>query len=241
MEEIKTVLEVENKIVVTSSYSLTPCCSGRDNAGINFKHRARNVPPLNNGVSVGEKRAIRASKDFTDCHPNRAERGRQKMKCEKCGEIYPSKYYFKDEGRTSKLICTKCSKSLTMEEIERFLPEPSRERRSEPEQMKPNQPKWAVWESDPFVIKWFLVIIFGSILAMLAFALKETLGETVIGTVIAVIGAVIGLFVFVCILLLVIAVFILQKKCSRCGKQVPFASRAGQNCPYCGANWLGEL
>ena len=50
MEEIKNVLEFENKIVVVSSYSLTPCCSGRDNDGINFKHRACNVPPLNNGV-----------------------------------------------------------------------------------------------------------------------------------------------------------------------------------------------
>jgi len=28
---------------------LTPCCSGRDNAGINFKNRAGYVPPLNNG------------------------------------------------------------------------------------------------------------------------------------------------------------------------------------------------
>jgi len=50
VEEIKSVLEFENKIVVVSSYSLTPCCSGRDNGGINFKHRAGNVPPLNNGV-----------------------------------------------------------------------------------------------------------------------------------------------------------------------------------------------
>jgi hypothetical protein len=37
VEEIKAVLEFENKIVVVSSYSLTPCCSGRDNAGIIFK------------------------------------------------------------------------------------------------------------------------------------------------------------------------------------------------------------
>jgi len=50
VEKIKTVLVFEHKIVVVSSYGLTPCCSGRDNGGINFKHRAGNVPPLNNGV-----------------------------------------------------------------------------------------------------------------------------------------------------------------------------------------------
>ena len=37
VEEIKSVLEVENKIVVVSSYSLTPCCSGRDNGDLVFK------------------------------------------------------------------------------------------------------------------------------------------------------------------------------------------------------------
>ena len=55
VEEIKSVLEFENKIVVVSSYGLTPCCSGRDNGGINFKHRAGNVPPLNNGVRFGDR------------------------------------------------------------------------------------------------------------------------------------------------------------------------------------------
>jgi len=45
VEEIKAVLEVKNKIVVMSSYILTSGCCGRDNGGINFKHRARNVPP----------------------------------------------------------------------------------------------------------------------------------------------------------------------------------------------------
>ena len=37
VEEIKSVLEVENKIVVVSSYGLTPCCSGRDNGDLIFK------------------------------------------------------------------------------------------------------------------------------------------------------------------------------------------------------------
>jgi len=37
VEEIKNVLEFENKIVVVSSYGLTPCCSGRDNGDLVFK------------------------------------------------------------------------------------------------------------------------------------------------------------------------------------------------------------
>jgi len=34
---MKAVLEVEHKFVVTSSYGLTPCCSGRDNGDLIFK------------------------------------------------------------------------------------------------------------------------------------------------------------------------------------------------------------
>ncbi len=45
------------------------------------------------------------------------------MRCEKCGEVYPSQYYFKNEGKTSKLLCSKCSNSMTTEEIERFMGE----------------------------------------------------------------------------------------------------------------------
>ena len=37
VEEIKDVFEFENKIVVVSSYGLTPCCSGRDNGDLIFK------------------------------------------------------------------------------------------------------------------------------------------------------------------------------------------------------------
>ena len=37
MKEIKAVIEFENKIVVVSSYSLTPCCSGLDNGDLIFK------------------------------------------------------------------------------------------------------------------------------------------------------------------------------------------------------------
>jgi uncharacterized protein with PQ loop repeat len=33
------------------------------------------------------------------------------MRCEKCSEEYPPKYYFKDEGNTEKLICNNCYKS----------------------------------------------------------------------------------------------------------------------------------
>jgi len=61
VEEIKNVLEVENKIVVVLSYGLTPCCSGRDNGGINFKHRAGNVPPLNNGVIIVRSKGVRGN------------------------------------------------------------------------------------------------------------------------------------------------------------------------------------
>ncbi|MDZ7290859.1 MAG: hypothetical protein ONB44_06615 [candidate division KSB1 bacterium] len=49
------------------------------------------------------------------------------MQCERCGEVYPSQYYFKDEGKTRRLICTKCANSLTPEEIEHFLHEPKPE------------------------------------------------------------------------------------------------------------------
>jgi len=50
-EEMKTVLEVENKIVVMSSYILTSASSGRGECGINFKHRARNRPAAEAGVT----------------------------------------------------------------------------------------------------------------------------------------------------------------------------------------------
>ena len=69
MAEIKSVLEFENKIEVMSSYGLTPCCSGRDNGGINFKHRARYVPPLNNGVNVVRSKGVCGNKMYREA-PN---------------------------------------------------------------------------------------------------------------------------------------------------------------------------
>jgi len=59
VEEIKSVLEFENKIVVPSSYGLTPCCSGRDNGDLIFKTVLENVPPLNNGVTALRSKGVR--------------------------------------------------------------------------------------------------------------------------------------------------------------------------------------
>jgi hypothetical protein len=38
------------------------------------------------------------------------------MKCERCGTIYPSIYYFQEDGRLSPLICTICFDTLSIEE-----------------------------------------------------------------------------------------------------------------------------
>lgn len=43
------------------------------------------------------------------------------MRCEKCSEVYPSQYYFHNEGKTKRLLCTKCYASLTAEEYEHFM------------------------------------------------------------------------------------------------------------------------
>jgi hypothetical protein len=49
------------------------------------------------------------------------------MKCDKCGEVYSSQYYFKDEGMTNRLLCIKCTNSMTVHDIERFIHEPKPE------------------------------------------------------------------------------------------------------------------
>ena len=42
------------------------------------------------------------------------------MKCQLCGNVYPSKYYFHDEARNDQLICTDCWQSLSEEEKKKF-------------------------------------------------------------------------------------------------------------------------
>jgi len=52
VEEIKTVLEFERKIVVNGKLFYNAVLQRTGQRWHNFQDRARNVPPLNNGVIV---------------------------------------------------------------------------------------------------------------------------------------------------------------------------------------------
>jgi hypothetical protein len=43
------------------------------------------------------------------------------MNCSRCGKVFPSEYYFKDEGRLSPLICTTCFDSLSDHDRDELL------------------------------------------------------------------------------------------------------------------------
>lgn len=45
----------------------------------------------------------------------------EELRCEKCTEKFPSRYWFHDEGRATRRVCVECKKTMSREALAAFL------------------------------------------------------------------------------------------------------------------------